>query len=67
MWSRPSEIFDLNKKGISLKKIAKEIYPIEYRRGQYGTMDSLIKKVKKILKRLIGSLNQEEKYFSYLK
>jgi hypothetical protein len=47
MWSRPSEIFDLNKKGISLKKIAKEIYPIEYRRGQYGTMDSLIKKVKR--------------------
>ncbi len=41
------KIFDLNKEGKSLKKIAKEVYPIEYRRGQYGTMDSLLKKVKR--------------------
>ena len=41
------KIFDLNKEGKSPKEIAKEIYPIEYRRGQYGTMDSLIKKVKR--------------------
>lgn len=41
------KIFDLNKEGKSPKEIAKEVYPIEYRMGQYGTMDSLIKKVKR--------------------
>ena len=41
------KIFDLNKEGKSPKEIAKEVYPIEYRMGQYGTMNSLIKKVKR--------------------
>ena len=41
------KIFDLNKEGKSPKEIAKEVYPIEYRMHQYGTMDSLIKKVKR--------------------
>jgi hypothetical protein len=48
------KIFDLNAEGKSPKEIAKEVYPVEYRRGQYGTIDSLIKKVKRNIEEAKG-------------